>query len=47
MIYRSGQGLRETYNTPAVQKYCNGLQAKELNKEKDIFRPGALRKVFH
>ena len=45
LLNRCGKDLVSLYNSPAIQHFLNGIQAKTLQSDKDIYQPGALRKV--
>ena len=42
---RAGMGLRALFATPAVQQFYNFATAHHLNKDKQMYQPGVLRKV--
>ena len=42
---RAGHTLEAMYKLPAVQSFLNGVSAKELFGEKEIYQHGSLRKV--
>eukprot|EP00731_Ephydatia_muelleri_P031164 Em0022g678a len=44
-LFKCGSGLRELYNTNAVQHFFNSVPMKLLNKTKTIYQPGCGRKA--
>eukprot|EP00731_Ephydatia_muelleri_P030860 Em0022g374a len=44
-LFKCGSGLRELYNTNAVQQFFNSVPMKLLNKTKTIYQPGCGRKA--
>ena len=45
MIPRCGRGLQELMKSCIIKHQLTGDSMRDLNKEKDIFAPGCLRKV--
>ena len=44
-LYRCGEGLRQLLQSVEVQSLLHGTTTTSLNRNKEIYQPGALRKV--
>ena len=46
IVYIMWKRLQDLYMSPQVQSYLNCVPAQDAMKEKRIYQPGCLRKVF-
>ena len=45
IMYRCGKDLQKLFRLPSVQRFFNCLPPHKIYQEKDIYKPGILRKV--